>query len=127
MTKCAFFNTKDSELYSRNGEIVDIVRPLTKNECDINDVGMMYRVKFHDDNLEVDAFEDELASAIFVVSLYRTNEDEDPYLVTGFEDWFDADEYYEQNLRTHDKMSFETIPMCKKGETIPYTKVWSEQ
>lgn len=49
----------DSELNSRSGSEVTVIRELTEDECDIADVGMMYRIRFAD-GLEMDAFEDEL-------------------------------------------------------------------
>lgn len=53
------FNTTDSELEKYNGTEVEIIRPLTEKECDIADVGNMYKVRFYD-GYERDAFEDEL-------------------------------------------------------------------
>lgn len=53
------FNTTDSELKKYNGTEVEIIRPLTEKECDIADVGNMYKVRFYD-GYERDAFEDEL-------------------------------------------------------------------
>lgn len=54
------FNTTDSELKKYNGTEVEIIRPLTEKECDIEDVGKMYKVRFCD-GYERDAFEDELS------------------------------------------------------------------
>ena len=54
------FNTTDSELKKYNGTEVEIIRPLTEKECDIADVGNMYKVRFYD-GYERDAFEDELS------------------------------------------------------------------
>lgn len=58
---CAIFNTNgtDSEWSKRDGEKCAILRPLTESECDISDVGMMYRVQFEDGEM-TDAFSDEL-------------------------------------------------------------------
>lgn len=53
------FNTTDSELKKYNGTEVEVIRPLTDKECDIADVGNMYKVRFYD-GYERDAFEDEL-------------------------------------------------------------------
>ena len=53
------FNTTDSELKKYNGTEVEIIRPLTEKECDIEDVGNMYKVRFYDGYVR-DAFEDEL-------------------------------------------------------------------
>lgn len=53
------FNTTDTELKKYNGTKVNIIRALTENECDIEDVGNMYKVKFKD-GIERDVFEDEL-------------------------------------------------------------------
>ena len=55
----AFFITTDSELVKYNGTEVEIIRPLTEKECDINDVGNMYKVRFYD-GYERDVFEDEI-------------------------------------------------------------------
>ena len=54
------FNTTDSELEKYNGTEVEVIRPLTEKECDIADVGNMYKVRFYD-GYERDAFEDELS------------------------------------------------------------------
>lgn len=54
------FNTAYSELKKYNGTKVNVVRPLTDNECDIEDVGNMYRVQC-EDGAEIDIFEDELS------------------------------------------------------------------
>ena len=54
------FNTSDSELKKYNGEKVNVVRNLAKDECDIEDVGNMYKVQF-EDGYERDVFEDELS------------------------------------------------------------------
>ena len=53
------FNTTDTELLKYNGTKVSVIRALTENECDIKDVGNMYKVKFKD-GIERDVFEDEL-------------------------------------------------------------------
>ena len=54
------FNTTDTELKKYNGTRVEIIRPLTEKEVDIEDVGNMYKVKFYD-GYERDTFEDELS------------------------------------------------------------------
>ena len=54
------FNTTESGLVKYNGTEVEVIRPLTEKECDIAEVGMMYRVRFHDGCIN-DAFEDELS------------------------------------------------------------------
>ena len=54
------FNTTDSELQKYNGTKAVILRPLTENECDIDDVGMMYKAVFEDGSHR-DVFEDELS------------------------------------------------------------------
>lgn len=54
------FNTTDSELKKYNGTEVEVIRPLMEKECDIEDVGNMYKVRFYD-GYERDAFEDELS------------------------------------------------------------------
>lgn len=59
----AIFNThgSDSTWCERDGEVCEVLRPLTNDEADLFDVGMMYRVRFSD-GVETDAFEDELES-----------------------------------------------------------------
>lgn len=54
------FNTTDTELSKYNGTKVSAIRVLTCDECDIEDVGNMYKVKF-EDGYERDVFEDELS------------------------------------------------------------------
>lgn len=49
-----------TELSSRDGSTCVVVRPLTEDEVDIDDVGRMYRVRFSD-GYETDAFADELS------------------------------------------------------------------
>ena len=53
------FNTTDAELVKYNGTAVEIIRRLTPEECDTEDVGNMYEIRFHDGYVR-DAFEDEL-------------------------------------------------------------------
>lgn len=53
------FNTNDSDYEIYNGTEIEIIRPLTERECDIEDVGNMYRVRFCDGYIG-DVFEDEL-------------------------------------------------------------------
>ena len=59
MVKC-IFNTTDTKLKKYNGTEVEIIRPLVDKECDIEDVGRMYKAKFCDGK-EYDVFEDELS------------------------------------------------------------------
>lgn len=54
------FTTKDSELQKYNNTEVEVIRPLTSEECDIEDVGYMYKVRFYDGYIR-DVFEDELS------------------------------------------------------------------
>lgn len=54
------FNTTDTELTKYNGTEVEVIRPLIDKECDIADVGNMYKIKFEDGYVR-DAFEDELS------------------------------------------------------------------
>ena len=49
----------DSTWNERSGSRCVVVRELTRKECDIEDVGPMYRVRF-EDGVETDAFIDEL-------------------------------------------------------------------
>ena len=55
------FETEDSDLKKYNGTEVLVLRRLTNAECDIEDVGNMFRVCFND-GFEHDVFEDELVS-----------------------------------------------------------------
>lgn len=57
----AIFDTHgaDSQLNCRSESEVEVIRELTKDECDIDEVGKMYHIKFAD-GFETDAFEDEL-------------------------------------------------------------------
>ena len=59
----AIFDThgSDSTWCERDSEVCKVLRPLTDEEADLFDVGMMYRVRFSD-GVETDAFEDELES-----------------------------------------------------------------
>lgn len=61
MKKFMLFDTHngDSQLNSRSGQMVEVLRELTEAEADVADVGPMYHIKFPD-GLETDAFEDEL-------------------------------------------------------------------
>lgn len=49
----------DSELNVRTGQKVMVLRALTEQEADIEDVGKMFRIRF-EDGFETDAFADEL-------------------------------------------------------------------
>ncbi len=51
----------DSELNKYSGQFVEVIRPLTRDEADIDEVGKMYKVKFID-GVEADVFDDELSS-----------------------------------------------------------------
>ncbi len=57
----AIFDTHgtDSTLNCRSKSEVKVLRELTEDECDIEDVGKMYHIRFAD-GFETDAFEDEL-------------------------------------------------------------------
>ena len=48
------------ELMRRSGSKVDVVRPLTIDEADIDEVGPMFKVRWRD-GFEADVFEDELS------------------------------------------------------------------
>ena len=54
------FNTTQSDLARYNGTTVYIVRPLTKDEFDVEEVGNMYCAKFIDGKCW-NVFEDELS------------------------------------------------------------------
>ena len=53
------FRTTDSELQKYNGTEVEIMRPLNEQECDISDVGPMFKARFYDGAVH-DVFEDEV-------------------------------------------------------------------
>lgn len=57
------FNTTQSDLLHLNGKLCYIIRKLTADECDEEDVGKMYKVRFNDFKTTIDAFEDELTLA----------------------------------------------------------------
>ena len=52
----------DSQLNARTGQTVEILRALTEQEADLDDVGPMFRIRF-EDGYETDAFADELTPA----------------------------------------------------------------
>lgn len=54
------FNTIDTTYRKYNGEYVTVLRPLTEEEADIEEVGPMYRIRTQD-GTTLDAFEDELS------------------------------------------------------------------
>lgn len=53
------FKTTDSDLTRYNNTTVVVIRPLTKDECDIEEAGVMYKVRFFN-GLIRDVFDDEL-------------------------------------------------------------------
>lgn len=55
----AIFTTTQSNLTYLNGNEVTVLRELEEAECDIDDVGYMYEVKFFDGTIK-QAFADEL-------------------------------------------------------------------
>ncbi len=57
--KSYIFSTSDSQLKKYNNTKVSVLRPLTEDECDIADIGNMFKVCFWD-GYERDVFEDEL-------------------------------------------------------------------
>jgi hypothetical protein len=57
--KYYIFKTTQSDLLRLNGSKCKIIRKLTKRECDIEEVGIMYKIKFEDGET-IDCFEDEL-------------------------------------------------------------------
>lgn len=54
------FNTTQSDLIKYNGFNCSILRKLSEDECDIEEVGNMYRIRLNN-GVELDAFEDELS------------------------------------------------------------------
>lgn len=59
MTKIFNSHGADSELRKYDGCSCKVIKELTKDEADIDDVGKMYTIRFKD-GYETDAFEDEL-------------------------------------------------------------------
>ena len=61
MKKMVIFDTdrRDSELMIHDGKEAEVIRPLTEEEADLDDIGPMYKIRFKD-GTEADAFEDEL-------------------------------------------------------------------
>lgn len=55
----AVFMTTQSDLIYLNGQEVMVIRELNETECDIDDVGYMYEIKFYDGTTK-QAFADEL-------------------------------------------------------------------
>ena len=49
----------DTTMNHLTGQEVEIIRPLTEDEADIEEVGMMYKCKFEDGEIR-DCFDDEL-------------------------------------------------------------------
>lgn len=49
----------DAVLWLHTRQIVEIIRPLSSDECDIDEIGQMYLVRFSD-GLEYSVFQDEL-------------------------------------------------------------------
>jgi hypothetical protein len=53
------FNTTQSNFLNRNDQLVKVIRPLTADECNIDDVGKMYKIRFSD-GYEMSASVDDL-------------------------------------------------------------------
>lgn len=53
----------DTALNHRTGEEIEILRPVTADEADIEEVGPMFKVRFPD-GFETDVFEDEIVEEI---------------------------------------------------------------
>lgn len=89
------FNTTDTELLKYNGTEVEVIRPLTETECDIADVGNMYKVRFTDGH-EKDAFEDELDEIKYyeLCYFYGRKDSGSIYIKTTL----DMDLYYEDEF-----------------------------
>lgn len=89
------FTTTDTELLKYNGTDVKIIRPLIETECDIEDVGNMYKVRFAD-GYERDAFEDELEEIKYyeLCYFYGRKDSGSIYIKTTL----DKDLYYEDEF-----------------------------
>lgn len=89
------FTTTDNKLSKYNGTDVEIIRPLTEAECDIKDVGNMYKIKFSD-GYESDAFEDELEGIKYyeLYYFYGRKDSGSIYIKTTL----DKDLYYEDEF-----------------------------
>lgn len=113
------FNTTDTELLKYNGTEVKIIRPLTETECDIADVGNMYKVKFYDGK-EYDAFEDELEEIKYyeLCYFYGRKDSGSIYIKTTL----DLDLYYEdeflQMLVDENKLEISDVDSIIKIEEI---------
>lgn len=57
--RTAIFHSTATYLDHRTGQAVEILRPLTSDEADLDEVGPMFRIRFSD-GYETDAFEEEL-------------------------------------------------------------------
>lgn len=64
------FTTTTEELRKYSGTKIEVLRALTKDECDIDDVGNMYRVRFAD-GYERDVFEDELTGNVTLANAVK--------------------------------------------------------
>lgn len=69
---------KDSDLNSRSGQMVEVLRLLTAEEADLHETGPMYRVRFYD-GTETDAFLDELPSVMEVMNQMGIQHSEEYY------------------------------------------------
>lgn len=89
------FNTTDKELLKYNGTDVEVVRLLTETECNIEDFGNMYKVRFAD-GYERDAFEDELEEIKYyeLCYFYGRKDSGSIYIKTTL----DKDLYYEDEF-----------------------------
>lgn len=56
----------DSVLTKYDGCMCEVIRELTKDEADIDEVGRMFHIKFTD-GYETDAFEDELQQKPYMI------------------------------------------------------------
>ena len=74
------FNTVQSDLIKYNNTKVRIIRPLTEAEADLEDVGPMYKVQYHDGYIG-DVFEDELSENTLFIHLLNEEEQKNIELV----------------------------------------------
>ncbi len=51
----------EHDLLAHSRQRCEVVRPLTRDEADIDDVGQMYHIRFAD-GFEADAYDDELSA-----------------------------------------------------------------
>lgn len=115
----AIFDTHkgDSKLNPHSGQMVTVLRPLTRKEADLAETGPMFRVRFSD-GFETDAFEDELRPLpVFTeYSLLVSHPDVLPYF-TRAEFLFQKD-YYEGVEFDDEMKAILALPLADFAERV---------